>query len=45
MVKVLTDAEILAGLEPGTAVGWMREALRDHAEGRLIAAIFTRRRG
>lgn len=37
MQRLLTDAEIRSRLTAERAVGWMREALRDHADGRLIA--------
>jgi ornithine cyclodeaminase len=37
MQRLITDAEIRTRLTAERAVGWMREALRDHAEGRLIA--------
>ena len=36
-MRVLTDAEVAAELTPQRAVGWARQALRDHADGRLVA--------
>lgn len=37
MPPILTDAEIARMLTPERAVAWIRDALRDHAEARLIA--------